>query len=300
MLKMKAAPKLITAMLLVAGCTDGAPKNLTKLQYSDKEKPVFYSSGVRGNLTPETSSLDCLKKVLLDNNKSGISIAIGDIRDYTGKRSDTEGFMITQGGAMMAYSALGRLQPAVVPRERFDTRIADAELKYMSERQLGDGTQHTVDDPKTGKSTEVPWKPYFGGTVQQSDYYIVGGITELNYNIQSGGAQVEVNQIGPRRRTYTANVAVDLRIVGTQSLTVYRAISLQKQVTGYEVGAGIFRFFGSNLFDINIGKKSQEPIQMAVRMAIQAGIVDLVSSVTKTDAKACRSHGNVSFSTKAE
>nr|WP_058752715.1 CsgG/HfaB family protein [Sphingomonas sanguinis] len=64
------------------------------------------------------------------------------------------------------------------------------------------------------------------------------------------------------RRTFTQSVAVDLRIVDTRSLIVVKTVSLTKQYTGYETGAGTFRFFGSNLFDINIGAKGQ-PIPMA-------------------------------------
>src|SRR5690606_7389857 len=163
-----------------------------------------------------------------------------------------------------------------------------AELVYMDRRQLGDGSYHSIDDPNNaGEKASVPWKPYFGGSIRQSDYFIVGGITELNYNIQSGGAEIAVNQVGPKARVYTMNIAVDLRIVGTQSLMVYDTVSIEKQVTGYEVGAGVFRFFGTNLFDINVGAKNQEPLQLGVRMAIEAGVMDLVGSIAGVDPRPC-------------
>jgi len=92
----------------------------------------------------------------------------------------------------------------------------------------------------------VPWLPYFGGSITKSDYYIVGGITELNYDIRSGGIETGVNSVGPKARTYTQSVALDLRIVDTRSLLVVRTVSLTKQFTGYETGFGIFRFFGSS------------------------------------------------------
>jgi curli biogenesis system outer membrane secretion channel CsgG len=218
-----------------------------------------------------------------------MSIAVGDIRDYTGKNNQNEGFAITQGGSLMAYSALGKMKPGVVIHERFDTRIADAELAYMTNRQLGDGNTHKVDGPDgpDGVASEVPWKPYFGGTVLQSGYYIVGGITEVNYNIQSGGGHFLIGNVGPRSRTYVMNVAVDLRIVGTQSLKVFETVSVQKQIIGYEVGAGLFQFFGNNLFDIEAGMKNQEPLQLGVRMAIEDAILQLVASVSKKDLKPC-------------
>src|SRR5690606_6592044 len=111
--------------------------------------------------------------------------------------------------------------------------------------------------------------------------------TELNYNIQSGGAEFSVNNVGPRARIYTMNIAVDLRIVGTQTLMVYDTVSVEKQLSGYEIGAGVFRFFGSNLFDINVGAKNQEPLQLGVRTAIEAGVLQLVASVAGVDPGPC-------------
>ena len=55
-----------------------------------------------------------------------------------------------------------------------------------------------------------------------------------------------------------------LRIVGTQTLRVHDTITLQKQISGYEVGVGV-SVFGSELFDINIGAQNQEPLQLGVR-----------------------------------
>jgi curli production assembly/transport component CsgG/holdfast attachment protein HfaB len=85
------------------------------------------------------------------------------------------------------------------------------------------------------------------------------------------------------------NVAVDLRIVGTQSLQVYDTVTVQKQITGKEVGADVYRFFGDELFDFNVGSKDQEPLQLAVRMAIEAATLDLISSVSKVPATDCLS-----------
>ena len=272
--------------VVVAGCAEPQP-DMKRVQLAEDQLPVLLSSGVRPNNTPVTPALRCYGKELKKAGKGGIGIAVGDIRDYTGKQNDSEGTEITQGGALMAYSALGEMQPGISLYERFDTRIADAELNYISQRQLGDGGTHEVDDPKTGEKNEVKWKPYFGGSVQQSDYFIVGGITELNYNIQSGGGEASVNNVGPLGRTFTMNVAVDLRIVGTQSLRVYDTVSVQKQISGYEVGFDIFRFFGSDLYDLNLGAKSQEPLQLGVRMAIETAVLDLVQTVTDLPFESC-------------
>ena len=273
--------------LILGGCV-ASTDNLGTVRNSKKEAPIIYSAPVRSNVTPMSEPLACFARTLKASNKKPLGIAVGDVKDYTGKQGQDEGFAITQGGALMAYSALGKLGDAVRLHERFDTRIAEAELVYMDRRQLGDGSYHSIDDPnQAGETASVPWKPYFGGSIRQSDYFIVGGITELNYNIQSGGAEIAISNVGPKARVYTMNIAVDLRIVGSQSLMVYDTVSIEKQLTGYEVGFGVFRFFGSNLFDINIGAKNAEPLQLGVRTAIEAGVLQLVASVAGVDPASC-------------
>src|SRR5699024_1408545 len=107
-------------------------------------------------------------------------------------------YAITQGGSLMAYSALGKLAQAsagdLTLVERFNTAVTNAELAYMNKRQLGGHRNYIIEDPNNpGRKVSVPWKPYYGGTILPSDYYIIGGITALNYNIQSGGLEFRVN-----------------------------------------------------------------------------------------------------------
>ncbi|WP_176234532.1 CsgG/HfaB family protein [Marivita cryptomonadis] len=270
-----------------AGCAV-VPEDMRRETLNAGDVPLVLSSKPTPNNTPLTAKLVCYGERLEDAHKGHIALAVGNIRDYTGKQNDLEGFLVTQGGALMAYTALGHLVPGVSLYERFDTQIADAELAYLSNRQLGDGRLHETTDAQTGQPTEVPWKPYYGGSILQSDFYIVGGITELNFNIQSGGGELNVNNVGGKGRIYTMNVGVDLRIVGTQTLKVYDTVSIQKQISGYEVGLDIFRFFDNDLWDVNAGAKNQEPLQLAVRMAIESAILDLVPSVTGVTPQDCK------------
>ncbi|MDB5575398.1 MAG: putative protein involved in formation of curli polymers-like protein [Bradyrhizobium sp.] len=249
------------------------------------EEPTLIGPAVRDNRTPMDASLACLATEIAVRRARPLVIAVGDVRDYTGKYSVNEGNAITQGGALMVSSALGKLGGAVGLAERFDPTIAERELGYTDRRQLGDGAPHDVAGP-TG-TNKVPWLPYYGGSIAASDYYIVGGITELNYDIRSGGMDTQVNQVGPKARTFTQSVAIDLRIVDTRSLLVVKTVSLTKQFTGYEVGFDIFRFFGSNLFDINVGAKGQEPLQLGIRTALEEATMRLIGAVTRVDPAQC-------------
>jgi curli biogenesis system outer membrane secretion channel CsgG len=269
------------ATIGLAGCAAIQPN--PEIRHAADEVPVISGPAVRANFTPLEAPFACLGDTIRRNGKPALGIGVGDVKDYTGKYNQTEGSTLTQGGALMLYSALGKLDGAVQIQERFDTRIAELELAYTDRRQLGDGRAHQVEPGKPS----VPWVPYFGGSILRSGYYIVGGITELNYNIQTGGGELGVSGVSVKRRTFNMNVGVDLRIIDTRTLVVLKTVSLQKQITGNEVGAGIYRFFGSELFDLNVGSKSQEPMQLAVRTALEQGVFDLVSSVAEVDGRDC-------------
>ena len=270
----------IAAAALMAGCVSAPQQRLAPL-----EAPIVLGPSVRDNITPMEPVMACFADHVAATLRPPVVVAVGDVKDYTGKYSVNEGNAITQGGALMVYSALGKLSGAVQIAERFDPVIAERELGYADRRQLGDGKNHSL--AGANGSQNVPWLPYFGGTINKSDYFIVGGITELNYNINSGGAEVGINQIGIKARTYSQSVGIDLRIVDTKTLLVVRTISLTKQFNGYEVGLNVFRFFDSKLYDIDIGAKGQEPLQLGVRTALEEGVVRLIGAVTRVDYQPC-------------
>ncbi|WP_336810168.1 CsgG/HfaB family protein [Bosea sp. MMO-172] len=273
--------RAVAALLLTTGLTACASVQTERVAIGEASQPV--GPAARDNRTPMDPVFACYRGGLAGKGKAPV-IGVGDVKDYTGKFSNVEGNAITQGGALMVYSALGKLGGRVRLAERFDPSVAERELIYTDKRQLGDGETHRL----PGKAGEpVKWMPYFGGSIIGSDYFIIGGITELNYNLHSGGAEIGMNNVGPKARTFTQSVAVDLRIVDTRSLIVQKTISLTKQYVGYEIGVGTFRFFGSDLFDINLGAKGQEPLQLGIRATLEEATLRLVGSVLKTDPEAC-------------
>lgn len=53
------------------------------------------------------------------------------------------------------------------------------------------------------------------------------------------------------------------------------------------MGAGVFDFFGTNLFYVNAGSKRQEPLQFGIRTAIEEGVIDLVAEQLGLNPKVC-------------
>ncbi len=272
------------SLFLLAGC-EPIPK--VKLSGED-QYPLIAGPIATVNFTPVHRALSCMRGKLSSRDEfKPIYVAVGNIKDLTGKMGVGEtGAVVTRGASLMMISALGKMGGKIKLAERFDPSVANLEFDYISKRYLGDGSLHLIRD-KTGAPRRVDWLPYTGGSVQKSDYYITGGITELNYNIYSGGAEFRIKGGGPKGRVFAMNVGADLRIVRTSTLEVVKAVSLQKQLVGYEAGVDLFRFFGSTLFEINAGEKVQEPMQLGVRTIMELGAIELISTVTKVSPDDC-------------
>ena len=229
---------------------------------------------VTSNATPYSPALVCLSNYARQYGVHAPRIAVGRIADYTGKAEDNGGRQITQGASLMAISALAKAGAPLV--ERYDTSVSELELKYANNKLISDGPH--------GPTPE--YRKIVAGQVPGSDFYIVGGVTELNYNIKSvgldiaGGKQDATKGSGQATgKQYVMNVAVDLRLIETKTLEVVDVVSYQKQIIGREVGAGYFQFFGSNVIDVSAGYGALEPVQLAVRALIERGVVEMMANL---------------------
>ncbi len=227
---------------------------------------------VTANPTPYSQALVCLGGFARQNGIGAPRIAVGRIADYTGKaESDGSGRKITQGAALMAISALSKSGVRLV--ERFDTSVAELELKYANNKLISDGAPND-------------FRRIHAGQVPGSDFYLVGGITELNYNIRSSGLNAAGGDLDPTdgkynvgARFFVMNVGIDLRLVETKTLEVVDVISYQKQVIGREISLGVFDFLNGNVFDVSAGEGALEPLQLAVRAVVERGVLEMMANL---------------------
>ncbi|MGV8997890.1 MAG: holdfast anchoring protein HfaB [Parvibaculaceae bacterium] len=237
---------------------------------------------VINNETPYSSALRCVA-TRIHNNEQTLRIAVGNIRDYTGKEeADGSGRKLTQGAALMAMSALGKAGVPMV--ERYDTAITELELKYTNNKLIGDGGQSDGNGQSDGQSGgSSDYRKIYAGEIRGSDYYLVGGITELNFNIRSGGVDGAASSpdamgwgVSAGGKVYVMNIGLDLRLVNSRTLEVVDFVSYQKQIVGHEVSAGVFDFLGGNLFQIGAGESAQEPLQLAVRSVLERAVLKML------------------------
>jgi curli biogenesis system outer membrane secretion channel CsgG len=221
---------------------------------------------VISNETPYSAALRCMSGF---TRQRPIKMAVGQISDYTGKtESDGSGRKVTAGAALMAMTALAKAGVPMV--ERFDTSVAEMDLKYANNKLIADDHPHAPGD----------YRKIMSGSVLGSDYYIVGGITELNFNIRSENATGDGGGTGTGATKgtfggslYVMNIGVDLRLVNSITLEVVDVVSYQKQIVGRQVSAGVFDFLGTNFFDASVGESALEPIQLGVGWVIERGVL---------------------------
>ncbi|HEY4115297.1 MAG TPA: holdfast anchoring protein HfaB [Rhizomicrobium sp.] len=268
---------LVIALVGLSGCISTEPDDTGRYAAPIGGSPVI------ANETPYSDALRCMGQYTA---RRPVRVAVGQIADYTGKaESDSSGRKITAGGALMAMSALAKAGVPLV--ERYDTSVAELELKYANNKLIGDDKE----GPHGGDYRKI-----YAGSIPGSDYYLVGGITELNFNIRSTGVNADGGQTSTDGvkgtggiNSYVMNVGLDLRLVDTNTLEVVDVTSYQKQIIGRQIQAGVFDFLGHTFLDASAGESALEPIQLAVRSVIERAVLEMVSRLYKAPPGGCAS-----------
>ncbi len=199
---------------------------------------------------------------------------MGEVADYTGRLDGLNGTVAPQGAALMVMSAISKAGFPLA--ERLDLRIARQELDYANSRLLG----------PDGNPTDA-YRRIYSGSIAEADMFVLGGITELDFNIQSDVAEISVGPVGAGARSYVMSVGIDLRLIDARSLRVIKVVSLQKQIRGRELRAGIFEFIGNTTLDLGVGRRRQEPVHGAIRAIIEKAVIDLIAGQSGANAPDC-------------
>lgn len=250
-MKNKLLLTLTLQAFLLSGCASFAgPKSAAGIRPS-------FNYPVTNNDTPYSVCLGNLAAIRAINLPT---FSVGEVADKTGQYNNDangNGHALTQGVSEMVISALAKTKKAHQV-ERLDLRIPLAELKLSEQGKLSR-------DIKT--YNQIP----------ASDFIVVGALTELNYNIVSGGTQLFVKGIGGGARMVVINVALDLRVVDSKNFRIRYVSSLQKQIYGYEVEANVFRFFGNTLIEFDSGMIRNDPLQLGVRSVVEMAVYQIMT-----------------------
>lgn len=198
-----------------------------------------------------------------------ITIAVYSFMDRTGQRKPSDmvaslSSAVTQGSEAWVIKALQEVGNGewfeVVERVGMDNLIA--------ERQLIRQTRENYE----GKDA-VPLKPLrFAGLILE------GGIVGYDSNVAVGGVGASWMGIGASTEYRIDNVTVVMRIVSVSTGKVLLSIATEKTIASHRSGADVFRFLdmGTRLLETETGFSVNEPVNYAVRAAVEQGIVELV------------------------
>lgn len=237
-------------------------------------KPIG-DAPVTANPTPYTPALLCLADYAARNNLEPPRVAVGRLSDMTGRLDENGGRTVTQGAMLMTISALGKAGIPVV--ERYETEVPRLEYNFANNKLVADG------DARRGRKD---YRPVHPGQISGADYFVAGGITELNTDIRTSNLEADTfRRRGPDSvgasagDSFVLSVAIDLRLIDIESLDVVDIVSYQKQIVGRQVGVGLFAFFGDNVLSVSGGAGAQEPVHLAVRSLLERATVQMVAKL---------------------
>lgn len=253
---------VLASMLVLSGCvTTTGNKSIGILKEKAGAQPIIQPAPLAQRMM-ETPELDGKK----------ITIAVYDFKDLTGQRKPADNIAnlssaVTQGGYVWVIKALQDIGNGtwfeVVERVGMDNLIKERQLirntREVYEKELPKGPR--------------PLKPLkFAGLILE------GGIVGYDSNVAVGGAGARYLGIGTQTEYRVDTVTVVMRIVSVSTGNVIMSIATEKSIASSRAGADIFKFFdmATKLVEAETGYSVNEPVNYAVRAAIEAGVVEII------------------------
>jgi curli production assembly/transport component CsgG len=245
--------RLITlfAIILLAGCAG----NLKNKKWSDPEVAR----------SPIQSILDSTPPL----DGPPITIAVYSFQDKTGQRKPNDKFSVlssavTQGAEVWVINALKKVGKGTwfKPVERIGLD------NLVKERQLIRSTREVYEKDKAPKLKPM----LFAGLI------IEGGVVGYDSNVESGGAGARYFGIGANTQYRIDQVTVAMRIVSVQTGEVLLSVAVEKRIASHKTGMDVFRFLdmSTKALEVEVGSAINEPVNYAVRAAIESSIVEIV------------------------
>jgi len=198
-----------------------------------------------------------------------ITIAVYSFTDKTGQRKPNANFSqlssaVSQGSEVWVIDALKRASGGkwfkVVERIGLDNLVKERQL-IRSTREVYDGDKQPSLKPML-----------FAGLI------IEGGVVGYDSNIETGGAGARYLGIGITKQYRVDQVTVAMRIVSVQTGEVLLSVAVEKRIASYRTSADLFRFvdLGTVSQEAEIGNSLNEPVNYAVRAAIESSVVEMI------------------------
>lgn len=243
---------LTLSLLALAGCT--VP---LKERYPVDALPTVQGSPMHTQLTSVPA---------IDGPK--MTIGVYSFSDKTGQRKPADNIAnlssaVTQGAEAWVIMALQTVGNGtwfeVVERIGMDN--------VVKERQLIRSTRENYE------KEPAQLKPLlFAGVILE------GSIVGYDSNIVTGGTGARYFGIGATDEYRVDTVTVAMRLVSVNSGKVLVSVATQKTIASTRSGIDAFKFLdlGTKSLEVESGYSTNEPVNYAVRAAIEAGVIELI------------------------
>jgi curli production assembly/transport component CsgG len=193
--------------------------------------------------------------------------AVYGFNDKTGQRKPSEkmaniSFAVTQGAEVWVIKALQEVGQGqwfkVVERVGLDNLTKERQIIRQARESVGDNRQ---------------LKPMmFAGIL------VEGGIIGYDSNTLTGGAGARYLGIGASTQYRQDVVTVTMRAVSVQTGEVLLSVSTTKTIISTGSSFTVFKFFdvGTRSLETEVGNSINEPVNYAVRAAIEQAVVEMV------------------------
>lgn len=228
-------------------------------------------AGINGYTDPELAPAPLQQKFKnippLDGPK--ITIAVYNFTDKTGQRKPNDKFSslssaVTQGAESWVIQALQEVGDGtwfqVVERVGLDNLVKERQL-IRSTREQYEGDEAQVLKPLL-----------FAGLL------IEGAVVGYDSNVVSGGSGARYLGIGATTQYRVDTVTISMRIVSVSTGEVLLSVTTQKDIASHATGVDVFKFLdlGTKALEIESGMAINEPVNYAVRAAVEQSIVEIV------------------------
>lgn len=256
---------LLLTCVILAGCTATADQSLG----------VYNDAGPMPKVQAAPLADELANLPHIDGKK--ITIAVYGFQDKTGQRKPADNIAnlssaVTQGSEVWVIKALQEAGQGtwfeVLERIGLDNLV--------KERQLIRNTREVYEkELPTGPRTLKPMK--FAGLILE------GGIIGYDSNVAIGGVGARYLGVGLQTEYRVDTVTIVMRIVSVSTGKVLLSVATEKSIASTRAGADIFKFFdmGTKLVEAENGYSVNEPVNYAVRAAIEAGVVELIKDGEK-------------------
>ena len=252
----------ISALFLLAGCSGGSTAQKSLEVYAQPPQPRVQEAPLAKKLrdVPE-----------IDGRK--ITIAVYSFTDKTGQRKPADSIAnlssaVTQGSEVWVIKALSEAGNGTW----FEVLERIGLENLVKERQLIRNTREVYEKELANGPT--PLKPMkFAGLILE------GGIIGYDSNVAVGGIGARYLGVGAQTEYRVDTVTVVMRIVSVSTGKVMLSVATEKTIASSRSGIDVFKFFdlGTKLVEAENGYSVNEPVNYAVRSAIEAGVVELIN-----------------------